>query len=106
MAALLFGRDEGFYYRASGAELAFPTRLGPDLDWRLFDTVLPVEGTAMEVGWVWTCFVVEIMALFERLHHAGNTIVLVTHEADVAAFARRTISIRDGKVEKDVRQAA
>ena len=48
----------------------------------------------------------EIMALFERLHHAGNTIVLVTHEADVAAFARRTISIRDGKVEKDVRQAA
>src|SRR5215813_7255608 len=48
----------------------------------------------------------EIMSLFERLHHAGNTIVLVTHEADVAAFARRTIHIRDGKVEKDVRQAA
>src|SRR5262249_44202460 len=33
----------------------------------------------------------EIMALFERLHKAGNTIVLVTHEADVAAFAYRTI---------------
>jgi putative ABC transport system ATP-binding protein len=48
----------------------------------------------------------EIMALFARLHEAGNTIVLVTHEAEVAAFARRTISIRDGKVEKDVRQAA
>jgi putative ABC transport system ATP-binding protein len=48
----------------------------------------------------------EIMALFARLHQAGNTIVLVTHEADVAAFARRTISIRDGKVERDVRQAA
>jgi putative ABC transport system ATP-binding protein len=48
----------------------------------------------------------EIMALFARLHQAGNTIVLVTHEADVAAFAHRIIHIRDGKVEKDVRQAA
>jgi putative ABC transport system ATP-binding protein len=48
----------------------------------------------------------EIMTLFARLHEAGNTIVLVTHEADVAAFAHRTIHIRDGKVEKDVRQAA
>jgi putative ABC transport system ATP-binding protein len=48
----------------------------------------------------------EIMALFERLHKAGNTIVLVTHEADVAAFAYRTIQIRDGKVENDVRRAA
>jgi putative ABC transport system ATP-binding protein len=48
----------------------------------------------------------EIMALFARLHEAGNTIVLVTHEADIAAFAHRTIHLRDGKVEKDVRQAA
>jgi putative ABC transport system ATP-binding protein len=48
----------------------------------------------------------EIMALFERLHKAGNTIVLVTHEADVAAFAHRIIHIRDGKVEDDVRTAA
>jgi putative ABC transport system ATP-binding protein len=48
----------------------------------------------------------EIMALFKRLHEAGNTIVLVTHEADVAAFAHRTIHIRDGRVEKDVSQAA
>src|SRR6195256_3705864 len=48
----------------------------------------------------------EIMALFERLHKAGNTIVLVTHESDVAAFAYRTIHIRDGKVENDVRRAA
>ena len=48
----------------------------------------------------------EIMALFERLHKAGNTIVLVTHEADVAAFAYRTIHIRDGQVENDVRRAA
>ena len=48
----------------------------------------------------------EIMALFERLYAAGNTIVLVTHEADVAAFAHRTIHIRDGRVEDDVRRAA
>jgi putative ABC transport system ATP-binding protein len=44
----------------------------------------------------------EIMALFARLHAAGNTIVLVTHEADVAAFAERTVHLRDGMVEKDV----
>jgi putative ABC transport system ATP-binding protein len=49
---------------------------------------------------------VEIMALFARLHEAGNTIVLVTHEADVAAHANRQILIRDGQVEKDVRRAA
>jgi putative ABC transport system ATP-binding protein len=49
---------------------------------------------------------VEIMALFERLHQAGNTIVLVTHEADIAAHAHRVIHIRDGQVERDVRQAA
>src|SRR5215218_1688986 len=49
---------------------------------------------------------VEIMALFERLHQAGNTIVLVTHEPDVAAHAHRTVHIRDGKVENDVRRAA
>jgi putative ABC transport system ATP-binding protein len=48
----------------------------------------------------------EIMGLFERLHKSGNTIVLVTHEPDVAAFAYRTIYIRDGKVENDVRRAA
>src|SRR3989440_13042618 len=44
----------------------------------------------------------EILGLFERLHHAGNTIVLVTHESDVAAFANRTIHLRDGEIEQDV----
>jgi len=48
----------------------------------------------------------EIMGVFERLHKAGNTIVLVTHEADVAAYAYRAIHIRDGMVENDVRRAA
>src|SRR6187397_2801465 len=46
----------------------------------------------------------EIMALFARLHEAGNTIILVTHEADIAAYAHRVVSIRDGQVEKDYRQ--
>jgi putative ABC transport system ATP-binding protein len=49
---------------------------------------------------------VEIMALFERLHQGGNTIILVTHEADVAVHAHRVIHIRDGQVEKDVKRAA
>jgi putative ABC transport system ATP-binding protein len=49
---------------------------------------------------------VEIMAVFKKLHEGGNTIVLVTHEADIAAHAHRVISIRDGQVEKDIRQAA
>jgi putative ABC transport system ATP-binding protein len=45
---------------------------------------------------------VEIMALFGKLHAGGNTIVLVTHEADIAAHAHRVIHIRDGQVERDV----
>jgi putative ABC transport system ATP-binding protein len=45
---------------------------------------------------------VEIMALFDKLHAGGNTIVLVTHEADIAAHAHRVIHIRDGQVERDV----
>jgi putative ABC transport system ATP-binding protein len=43
----------------------------------------------------------EIMALFATLHRQGNTIVLVTHEHDVALHANRIIAIRDGKVERD-----
>ena len=43
----------------------------------------------------------EIMSLFERLHEMGNTIILVTHEHDIAERAHRVISIRDGQIEKD-----
>jgi putative ABC transport system ATP-binding protein len=44
---------------------------------------------------------VEIMALFDRLHQQGNTIVLVTHEHDIAMHAHRVLWVRDGKVERD-----
>jgi len=43
----------------------------------------------------------EIMALFEDLHRQGNTIILVTHEADIAAHAHRVNRLRDGKIERD-----
>jgi putative ABC transport system ATP-binding protein len=45
----------------------------------------------------------EIMALFERLHEEGNTIIVVTHEHDIAERAHRVITIRDGEIEKDER---
>ena len=45
----------------------------------------------------------EIMTLFEKLHAEGNTIIVVTHEHDVAERAHRIISIRDGQIEKDER---
>jgi putative ABC transport system ATP-binding protein len=44
---------------------------------------------------------IEIMALFDRLHQAGNTIILVTHEHDIAMYAHRIVFLRDGKVERD-----
>src|ERR671912_1986186 len=44
---------------------------------------------------------VEIMALFEKLHAEGNTIIVVTHEHEVAERAHRVITIRDGQIEKD-----
>jgi len=43
----------------------------------------------------------EIMALFENLHRQGNTIILVTHENDIARHAHRIIFIRDGKIASD-----
>ena len=48
----------------------------------------------------------EIMGVFARLHETGNTIILVTHEPDIAGYAHRVISIRDGQVEKDTRRSA
>ena len=45
----------------------------------------------------------EIMRLFDRLHESGNTIVLVTHEHDIAAHAHRILHIRDGKIDRDER---
>ncbi|MEK7823550.1 MAG: ABC transporter ATP-binding protein [Candidatus Eisenbacteria bacterium] len=48
----------------------------------------------------------EIMAAFQRIWQQGNTVILVTHEADVAAHARRVVRMRDGKIESDVRQVA
>jgi len=46
---------------------------------------------------------IEIMLLFEKLHEEGNTIILVTHEPEVAERAHRVITIRDGEIEKDER---
>jgi putative ABC transport system ATP-binding protein len=46
------------------------------------------------------------MAIFERIYQNGNTIVLVTHEEDIARRTRRIVRLRDGKVESDLAQGA
>lgn len=43
----------------------------------------------------------EIMALFDQIHAAGNTVIMVTHEEDIAAHAKRVIRLRDGMIESD-----
>ena len=45
----------------------------------------------------------EIMRVLDRLHEAGNTIALVTHEHDIAAHAHRILHIRDGRIDRDER---
>src|ERR1700741_1584655 len=45
---------------------------------------------------------IEIMGLFEEIHRLGNTVILVTHEEDVARHARRTVHLRDGLIESDL----
>ena len=47
----------------------------------------------------------EIMALFGEIHAAGNTVILVTHEEDIAACAHRVVRLRDGVVSADERKA-
>lgn len=47
----------------------------------------------------------EIMALFDALHAEGQTVILVTHEADIAAHAHRVIRLVDGQIESDLRQS-
>jgi putative ABC transport system ATP-binding protein len=43
----------------------------------------------------------EIMAIFEEIHAKGNTVILVTHEEDIAAYANRVVRLRDGLKESD-----
>jgi len=45
---------------------------------------------------------IEIMGILEEIHNQGNTIILVTHEADIAEHAHRIVRLRDGLVETDV----
>jgi putative ABC transport system ATP-binding protein len=44
---------------------------------------------------------VEVMRLFGKIQDAGNTVVLVTHEEDIAAYAHRVVRLRDGLIESD-----
>src|SRR5687767_1873290 len=48
---------------------------------------------------------VEIMEIFKKIHDGGNTVVLVTHEEDIANYARRVVRLRDGVIETDKRRA-
>src|SRR5699024_4661615 len=48
----------------------------------------------------------EIMDIFSKIHHDGNTVVLVTHEEDIAEYAHRIIRLRDGVIQSDQRNGA
>jgi putative ABC transport system ATP-binding protein len=45
---------------------------------------------------------VEVMEIFGKIRAAGNTVILVTHEEDIAAYAHRVVRLRDGLVETDI----
>lgn len=45
----------------------------------------------------------EVMALFEEIHRRGNTVIMVTHEEDIARYAQREVILRDGRIESDKR---
>ena len=47
----------------------------------------------------------EIMDIFQQIHSTGNTVILVTHEEDIAHYARRIVRLRDGLIESDKKQA-
>ena len=49
---------------------------------------------------------VEVMGIFSQLNAAGRTVVLITHEDDIASFAKRVVRLRDGQIIDDVRQGA
>lgn len=49
---------------------------------------------------------VEVMEMFDKIHKSGNTVVLVTHEEDIAAYAHRVVRLRDGLIESDKPGAA
>lgn len=49
---------------------------------------------------------IEVMAIFQELQRSGITVILVTHEPDIAAFTERVLVMRDGQVQTDGRHAA
>ncbi|MBC6995987.1 ABC transporter ATP-binding protein [Lewinella lacunae] len=49
---------------------------------------------------------IEIMEIFEKIHQAGNTVILVTHEPDISEHAHRIVRLRDGIIESDLRNTS
>ncbi|MBK8079110.1 MAG: ABC transporter ATP-binding protein [Saprospiraceae bacterium] len=45
---------------------------------------------------------IEIMNIFEKIHTSGNTVIIVTHETDIAGFAKRVVKLKDGSVDSDI----
>ena len=79
------------------ASIADQVRAEEDLDKRLKD----IERKDQQILKQAKTKADEIMKIFEKLNNQGHTIIMITHEADIASHAKRIIHIRDGKVEKD-----